>query len=133
MNLYELIVESTGTARLDITATNAVVMQKERVFFEAFAKTKWPKVLSNPKMLAEATCELRDDECFIGHIQAYEEGKGYGSELLNYILQYYKAGNIHKFSAYINNQNAGSRGMFTKAGFTESTKKNNGSFWTMTK
>lgn len=127
-------------ARLDITHTEAVVMRHERIFFEAKLNKEsddmpdWIRKVSPGPVIAEATCELRNnDECYVGHIQSHQEGKGYASELLTYIIDFYNKRNIHKFSAYVNHENANSKNLFRKAGFVESNRKNSGSDWTMTK
>jgi hypothetical protein len=126
--------------RLDVTTDIRSVPGHERIFFEAKLNKEaddmpdWIRKVSPGPVIAEATCELRnDDECYVGHIQAHTAGKGYASELLAYIINFYNKRNIHKFSAYVNHENANSKNLFRKAGFVESNRKNSGSDWTMTK
>lgn len=140
MRAKDFIVESLGATRLDITTDVRSVPGHERIFFEAHLNADaddtpaWIRAVTKPKLIAEATCELRNgNECYVGHIQAHSEGRGYASELLAYIIEFYNKKGIHKFSAYINHNNANSRNLFRKAGFVESNKKRDGSDWTMEK
>lgn len=135
MKSVEFIAEAVGTERLDIEIQPTT---GTRVFFEGFLKPEadetpnWLRVVTKKKLVVEATVEIRNsDECYVGHIQAHRENKGFGSELLNYIIKYYNSKGIHKFSAYINHDNINSRSMFRKAGFTESQRKQHGSYWAL--
>lgn len=141
-NVQNNLTESTYSqqTRLDITHEVAIVMRHERIFFEAKLNKEaddmpdWIRKVSPGPLIAEATCELRnDDECYVGHIQAHQEGKGYASELLAYIIDFYMKKGIRKFSAYINHENANSKNLFRKAGFIEYNRKHSGSDWTMAK
>jgi hypothetical protein len=122
--------------RLEITTDSRSVPGHERIFFEAYLTKEaddtpsWIRAVVKPKLIAEATCELcKGDECYVGHIQSHTEGRGYASELLNYIMDFYNKKGIHKFSAYINHNNANSKNLFRKAGFIEAIKKREGSEW----
>lgn len=137
MRISEILCEDIQS-RLDITTDVRTVPGHERIFFEAHLNADaddtpaWIRAVVKPKLIAEATCELRNgDECYVGHIQAHTEGRGYASELLNYIIDFYNKRGIHKFSAYINHNNANSKNLFRKAGFVESNRKKDGSDWTM--
>lgn len=127
-----------NSARLDISATVKSVPGHERIFFEAYLNKDadttpgWLRAVTKRQLVVEATCELRNgNECYIGHIQAHSQGKGYATEMLKYIIDFYNKKGIRKFSAYINHNNVNSQNLFRKAGFTETTKQRDGTYWTM--
>ena len=84
-------------------------------------------------MVVEATCELdAGGDCYIGHIQAHQEYKGFATEIVKYILDYYRDQGVNNFKAYINHSNLGSKNVFRKLGFAETNQQRDGSVWTLT-
>lgn len=124
--------EGTHASRLNVkTTTNG-----PRTFFEGFlspaadSTPAWIRAVTKTPMVVESTAEItQGDKCYIGHIQAHREGQGYASELVKYIIGFYKEQGINKFYAYINHNNVNSQNLFRKAGFIEAIKKRDGSFW----
>jgi RimJ/RimL family protein N-acetyltransferase len=134
MNTSEFTTESkydVTTQRLDI---NVSVNGSRTTFVatinkEADTRPEWVRLVSKNLISAEATCEVRDGKAYIGHIEAFNGGKGYGAELITGIEQYYIRAGITKFYAYVNHNNVSSKNMFAKLGYLEAIKKREGSFW----
>lgn len=119
-------------SRLNVKTTTS----GPRTFFEGYLNPEanptptWLRILSKTPLAVESTAEItQGDMCYIGHIQAHQNGQGYASELVKYIIDYYKKQSIYKFYAYINHANVNSQNLFRKAGFVEAIKKREGSYW----
>jgi GNAT superfamily N-acetyltransferase len=123
------------TQRLEVKTTST----GKRTFFEGYLKADadetpaWLRVVQKPKLVVEATCELdAGGDCYIGHIQAHQEYKGFATEIVKYILDYYRDQGVNNFKAYINHSNLGSKNVFRKLGFAETNQQRDGSVWTLT-
>lgn len=123
------------TQRLEVKTSST----GKRTFFEGYLKADadetpaWLRVVQKPKLVVEATCEIdANGDCYIGHIQAHREYKGFATELVKHVLDYYRDQGVNNFKAYINHNNSGSKNVFRKLGFAETGRQRDGSFWTLT-
>jgi GNAT superfamily N-acetyltransferase len=105
-----------------------------RVFFEATlrkAQWNWVQQASGRAPRCNATVDLNEENsvAYINRIDASPVAEGFGSELLSYIIAQVKDHGFKVVSCYIESNNAGSRSLFRKAGFTEENKHSAGSYW----
>lgn len=75
-------------------------------------------LLNNQIEIGEATVELSNDRtAYIQRIEVNEAGKGYGTDLLNKVIDDLKLRRIWHVRAYINHHNRASNRLFSKHGF----------------
>lgn len=129
--LDAIIKEAEETERLDIEETGS---WSQRVFFNGFLQEKrkgWLDRLDEKDLKVESTLDLMPDTgtAYLGRIDAYPMGNGFGTEMISYIVQQCRIHGFYRINAYIERQNYPSQSAVRKSGFKEVEQRKEGSVW----
>lgn len=112
--------------------TVAVDDRGQRLFYSAkfrVEKMNWLQKSTPDTVYGQATVDLNEKSAYINRIDVHRTGNGFGTELLQYILQDLKGRGITIATVYIEHSNIASKSLFKKFGFEEGGDNKDGQYY----